>query len=178
MQVGVTHGKALGADVDGVVVPVGAPVKNISQVMMLSLCEPWLIRKAGQKLVGSWIFPILFRREAFPLLHRLFADVAALPEKKPGRLSATSQEELLSMILVAPLLRHDMRWPVHDRIFAHDAEGAGGSAVVPRAASRSWREVVAVGASDGRGEDTACPLLQPCDAAVVFPAALLVLRSS
>ena len=33
------------------------------------------------------------------------------------------------MGLVAPLLRHNLAWPVSRKLYCHDAEGAGGSAI-------------------------------------------------
>ena len=65
-------GKGLGADILGSDGYVAAPRKNLAQLMCLNLAvlaNPWMSRKTGQKLMGSWVFPLLFRREAFCLAH-------------------------------------------------------------------------------------------------------------
>ena len=87
-QRGVNRGTILGAYADG---PLSAPLKNLSQLMMLNLMivrEPWLRKKAFQKLLGSWIFPLMFRREAFATYHQVFKDLQTLPERREGRLGA------------------------------------------------------------------------------------------
>ena len=37
----------------------------------------------AQKLIGSWIFPVMFRREAFGAYHRIFQDVQLLSNNTP-----------------------------------------------------------------------------------------------
>jgi len=94
---------------------VGTPRKNLAQLMTLNLAvlwDPWLNRRVAQRLMGSWVFPLLCRLEAFAIAHAIFQDVQKLPERKPGPLSKGGQDELLCLLLVAPLLRHNIYWPV------------------------------------------------------------------
>ena len=128
---GASDAKVLGAAMEDAGA-LSAPVKNISQLMMLSLWmygEPQVGKKTLQKLLGSWIFPIMFRREAFAIFHQIFKDLNGLSENVEGVLSKGGRDEMLCMTLAAPLLRHNMRWPVSTTLFCHDAEGSGGSAI-------------------------------------------------
>ena len=53
----VVDGKGLGADILGSDGYVGAPRKNLAQLMCLNLAvlaNPWMSRRTGQKLMGSW----------------------------------------------------------------------------------------------------------------------------
>ena len=87
-------------------------------------------KKPFQKLLGSWIFPVMFLREAFAVYHHVFKDLQLLPERKRGQLSNNSRDELFVMMVLGPLLRHNLRWPVSQTPYALDAEGNGGSAIV------------------------------------------------
>ena len=68
----------------------------------------------------------------------------ALPERKPGKLSRGGTDELLCLMVVAPMLRHNIYWQVEPELFSHDAEGSGGTAVVSakidqKLANELWR---------------------------------------
>ena len=57
-----------------------------------------------------------------------------------GRLGVRARDELFIMMASAPCLRHNMRWPVHEEVFSHDAEGGGGSALVSAKVSEGFRD--------------------------------------
>ena len=125
----------------------GAPVRNVSQLMCLNawlVVDPWMSQRGMQKVLGSWIFPVMFRREAFAVYHEVFKDVQRLPVRTDGRLGKGARDELFVMMLLGPLLRHNLRWPVSTQVFGHDAEGNGGSAICEatvdsRLAEELWR---------------------------------------
>ena len=60
---------------------------------------------------------------------------------------------MLCLMVVTPMLRHDIYWQVEPELFSHDAEGSGGTAVVSakieqKLANELWR------ISDVRGSYT------------------------
>ena len=62
-------------------------------------------------------------------------------------------DELLCLMVAAPMLRHNIYWQVEPELFSHDAEGSGGTAVVSatieqKLANELWR------ISDVRGSYT------------------------
>lgn len=132
-----------------------APRQNLSQLMCLSTAifqSGHIEKNIGEKLLGSWIWPIMHRREALCVVDRLYKDIREFPNRGSHRLSAESRDELLMLTLIAPLLRADMRLPVREKLFAFDAEGSGGSAIVSAplqqaAAEEIWRFADLHGAS-------------------------------
>ena len=50
-----------------------------------------------EKLLGSWIFPLMFRRDVFCVMEQLFKETDRLPKKSAGVLLPRSREELLQL---------------------------------------------------------------------------------
>ena len=95
-------------------------------------------------MLGLWNVVLLFRRPLLALLSSVFEDVEAMAEAGRGRLRRSSLDELMLLVLTAPLAYVDMRAPVCCKVFAHDAEGEGGQAIVeaelpPAAVVELWR---------------------------------------
>lgn len=147
--------KALGTEILGMRGWASAPRQNLSQLMCISTAvfqRGCIDKKSGEKLLGSWIWPILHRREALCVVDRLYHDIREFPSRGTHQLSAESRDELLMLTLIAPLLRCDMRLPVKETLYAFDAEGSGGTAIVSAplsqpAAEEIWRFADLHGAS-------------------------------
>lgn len=109
-----------------------APAKNIAQLMMLTLyvvCTPVISGSVASKLSGSWVWPMSHRRDVMCLLDEYYRETAGFPMKKGRRLSYTSTDELITVLVSAPLFRTGIRWPVETVVHASDAEGSGGAGV-------------------------------------------------
>ena len=68
---------------------------------------------------------MMFRREMFCVLDRLYKDVEEMPEKGIHPLSKESVTECLMLVIFALMMRSSMRWEVSNKIHATDAEGSG-----------------------------------------------------
>jgi hypothetical protein len=94
------------------------------------------------KLRGSWVFPFMFRREAFSIFHSIF-DLNSSDRARAMRFPRTMRDELLAATLLAPLLRTEVTAPVSTRLLASDAApgGQGGAVaeIVPLVAKEMWR---------------------------------------
>lgn len=136
---------SLGAAVSGLSGRVGVPLRTMAQIMMLTMAVVLgapINKKGGQRLLGLWTFGLMFRREFFALVEKLYGLVDALPEKEGRGLAASGREEFLSLFLMAPLMRSVMRWGVSNVLFASDAEGSGGSALVSKTTTQEFAEEV------------------------------------
>ena len=119
----------------------------MSQLMALSTFlfdRPVLDKKLGEKLVGSWIWPVIRRRETLCILDKLYHEIDAAPRTGSITLSAEARGELLALVLEGPFLRSDLRLQVSKEIYSFDAAGRGGIAVVKeslpqRAVGDIWR---------------------------------------
>ena len=100
---------------------------------------------AAAALTGVLAFVLMFRREAFALLDKLFR----FARRGGGRLGPAERDELLTLLFLLPLFGTNLRADVEPRLFATDAAGAtrtrlpmGGfcyARLPPQCARELWR---------------------------------------
>ena len=160
-------GRVWGAWLDGQRGTLGGPPERRAALALLTLrlavcgwSSPALVRR----LLGSWVFHLMFRRAAFSVLDASFryahgggdtADAARLL-----RLPADVRAELTAVALLAPLLVTNLRAPVAPQVWCSDASPKAGAVVradVPAAVARElWRH------RDARGSHVRmCPRGEP-----------------
>lgn len=132
------------ADVNGDSGRVGSPLRAISQVQMITLAAVLgapVTKRGGQGILGQWTFMLLFRRELFALMFHRHRELSSMPDDGVARLfSVESRDELMSLILLALAMRTMMRWPVSKEMYATDAAGGGGSALVSAETTEEFAE--------------------------------------
>jgi hypothetical protein len=134
---------ALGGHLDGDSGRVGLPVRVLAQLMMVTLfvvSAGGMSKKAGEKLTGSWVFGLMFRRELFCVLSAVYLEVRQMQEKGTWPMSPSALSELLMLVIFAPMMRSYMRWQVSPVLFATDATGSGTSAMTQATVSTTFAE--------------------------------------
>ena len=127
-----TSFKAWGAEVDGILGRVGAPLLLRRQVWVL-LCR--IIKIGGcaknilQRVVGYTSFILQYRRELFSLQHNIYCFMKKMPEQGYVNLPPFVIDELRSYALHLPFCITDMRRYVSETLFATDATPTSGGAV-------------------------------------------------
>ena len=148
-------GRVWGAWLDGQRGTLGGPPERRAALALLSVrvaacgCgSPALLRR----LLGSWVFHLMFRRAAFSVLDAAFrfahdGEVHEGGEARDPtcvtRLPAAVRAELVAIALLSPLLVTDLRAPVAAQVWCSDASPTKGAVVradVPRSvATELWR---------------------------------------
>ncbi|CAE7434654.1 unnamed protein product, partial [Symbiodinium sp. KB8] len=142
-----TNFKAWGAEVDGILGKVGAPLHVRQQVWMLifkivsgGFCSKDVLRKVLGYL--SYIFQ--YRRELYCLHHHIYKYVSEMPEGRWVKLPNYVADELRSCALHLPFAVWHMRTPLASTLVATDATPTSGGAVavdIPRPlAQELWRQ--------------------------------------
>ena len=140
-------GRVWGAWLDGDRGTLGGPPERRAALALLTLrlarCgwgSPALVRR----LLGSWVFHLMFRRAAFSVPDEAFrfAQGSGDPDRVE-RLPPGVRAELAALSLLAPLLVTSLRAPVAPRLWCTDASPTAGAVVhaeLPAAAARElWR---------------------------------------
>ena len=124
--------RAWGAEVDGVVGRVGAPLQVRREVWKL-LCMVvrlgWATKNILEKINGFICFIFQFRRELFSLQHHVYKFVSSLPQERWCRLPAYIRDELRSVSLHLPWATWHMRKRLSTSLLATDATPTSGGAV-------------------------------------------------
>jgi len=156
-------GRVWGAWLDGQRGTLGGPPERRAALALLSVrlavcgwSSPALLRR----LLGSWVFHLMFRRAAFSVLDAAFrfAHDGEVHEggevrdpTRVARLPAAVRAELVAIALLSPLLVTDLRAPVAAQVWCSDASPTKGAVVradVPRAVAKElWRHRDARGSS-------------------------------
>jgi hypothetical protein len=91
----------------------------LGQMMPLTLyaySNPLFTKRALQQLMGIWTFCLCYRRSIFACVYALHKDTERLG-KKASYLGGAARDELLYLLILAPLMRQSMRWPVAESLF-------------------------------------------------------------
>ena len=108
---------------------VGCPLSKLKQIEA-AICEvvklPHVTKRILQQVVGLCVHPAMHRREVMCLFECIFKVIAESPEGKFFKLPVPCKEELLSMALMFPALRGNIKWRISPRISATDASSEGG----------------------------------------------------
>ena len=122
----------LGAEVDGEAGFVAAPRHRVGVLMMATAiivrkacCTPALL----SSVIGLWVHVVMFRRPTLALLGAAFTNARAEPKNEVRHLSRETLNELLSLVLLAPILQTDVRVGYVPEVFAMDAFFAGAGLV-------------------------------------------------
>ena len=147
-------GRVWGAWLDGQRGTLEGPPERRAALALLSLrlavCG-WASPALVKRLLGSWVFHLMFRRAAFAIPDEAFrfAQCSSDPTRVT-RLPPAVRSELTALALVAPLLVTNLRAPVASRLWCADASPTAGALVraeLPPAAARElWRH------RDSRGD--------------------------
>jgi len=154
MQRRARAGRVWGAWLDGQRGTLGGPPERRAAVGALSLrmavCG-WGSPALMRRLLGSWVFHLMFRRAAFAVPDAAFRYAQAGDDPtRVTRLPPAVRSELLVLALLTPLLVTDLRAHVAPRLWCTDASPTAGAIVhaeLPvRVARELWRH------RDARGE--------------------------
>ena len=158
-------GRVWGAWLDGDRGTLSGPPERRAALAMLSLrlaCCGWCSPALMRRLLGSWVFHLMFRRAAFAVPDEVFrfaqgAEPPVVHEGAPrvgepggppeptkvARLSPAARAELASLALLAPVLVTSLRAPVAPRLWCTDASPTAGAVVhaeLPAAVAKElWR---------------------------------------
>ena len=165
-------GRVWGAWLDGDRGTIGGPPERRAALALLTLrlahCG-WSSPALMRRLLGSWVFPLMFRRSAFSVADEVFrfAQGASAPlvhdgaprvgelggppdPRRIARLPPAARAELSALALLAPILVTNLRAPVAPRLWCTDASMSAGAVVYAdlpaRAARELWRHRDARGA--------------------------------
>eukprot|EP00971_Amphidinium_carterae_P196483 3899147-Amphidinium_carterae.1 len=127
---GVKQATVLGAHVDGVrgeVRPIPIRVKAIAEITLQFLSLRVISRAILEELVGIWSSFLLHRRQFFSLLSAVYCEGSQFERESMFRMSASCCEELLSLVLLCPLIFSDIRAQFESKVYTSDASpwGAG-----------------------------------------------------
>ena len=167
-------GRVWGAWLDGERGTLGGPPQRRAALatltVRLAVCG-WGTPALLRRLLGSWVFHLMFRRAAFSVLDAAFRfvhsrspgrDGTAPDETRVSRLPGEVRAELLAIALLSPLLVTDLRAPVAAQVWCADASPSAGAVVradIPAGVARElWRHRDSRGASPA--EDPAGALRQ------------------
>ena len=140
-------GRVWGAWLDGQRGTLGGPPERRAALALLSVrlavcgwSSPALLRR----LLGSWVFHLMFRRSAFSVLDAAFHFAQGGDEPaRVTRLPAAVRAELVAVALLSPLLVTDLRAPVAAQVWCSDASPSKGAVVradiSPAAVKELWR---------------------------------------
>ena len=138
--------KAWGAEINGVLGKVGAPLETRRQVwsILRRIVELGFSTKVIlQKVLGLACFVFQFRRELYGLQHHVFKFLQGLSEDKWHRLPHHILDELRSIALHLPFAYWNMRRSIEPNLIATDATPIGGGATIadipPAVARELWR---------------------------------------
>ena len=126
----VASATVLGAEIDGTEGKISAPRSRIALLMfttMLIVKKKVVTRRILQSLLGCWIHACLFRRPMFAVMDCIFSEGISLPPDSTFQLSAMAVNELMLLLVLAPLLQTDMRANVGEAIYMLDASPTGGA---------------------------------------------------
>jgi len=140
-------GRVWGAWLDGDRGTIGGPPPRRAALAMLTLrlatCG-WSSPALMRRLLGSWVFHLMFRRSAFSVPDAAFRFVVTDGEPTAlARLPPPVRAELGALALLAPLLVTDLRAPVAPQLWCTDASPVAGAVVrsaLPSGVARElWR---------------------------------------
>ena len=167
-----TQGRVWGAWLDGQRGTLGGPPERRAALALLTLrlalCG-WSSPALMRRLLGSWVFHLMFRRAAFSVPDAAFrfaqrASVGPTQEGAPrvgepggqpeparvARLPPDVRADLAALSVLSPLLVASLRAPVAPRLWCTDASPTAGAAVhaalPPNVARELWRHRDARGA--------------------------------
>jgi len=147
-------GRVWGAWLDGQRGTLGGPPERRAALGMLTLrmaiCG-WGSPALMRRLLGSWVFHLMFRRAAFAVPDAAFRYAQAADDPtRVTRLPPAVRSELVALALLAPLLVTDLRAHVASRLWCTDASPTAGAVVhaelPPQVARELWRHRDARGA--------------------------------
>ena len=141
-----TKGVLLGAEIDGVLGVVGPPRDRTLCLALLTT----LVAKRGhctrellERLLGSWIHAVMFRRPVFAVLDQLFREGLGKPRNLVFKLSDQAKNELLMLSCLASTLLTDLRASYDPRLYCLDASPQGGAVCAAQVGSSAseqfWR---------------------------------------
>ncbi|CAE7560174.1 SUF4 [Symbiodinium sp. CCMP2592] len=114
----------LGGELDGVRGDLAAPrLKTAAlccltfQLIVLGVCSKSLL----QCILGCWVFVTMFRRPAMSLLGQVYHDFRGREDDEVFRLSMEAKQELLQLIVWAPLMFSNLRAEPVEALFCTDA---------------------------------------------------------
>ena len=117
--------------------------------MSLSLLTSAVARKGHatkeliERLVGSWVHAIMFRRPVFSVIDQVFREGSGLVRNEVFKLSAQARNELLMLSCLSPALLTDLRASYDQHIYCLNASPTWGAVcaanVGPKAAAELWR---------------------------------------
>ena len=141
-----TRFKAWGAEIDGILGRVGAPLdvrRELWWLLAQTIASGRVSKEILEKLGGFIAFVFQFRRELFSLLHHFYVFSSKLDAHKTVRLPGYIADELRSVALHLPVAFWSMRKRLSTSLLATDATPSSGGAVravVPDAlAEELWR---------------------------------------
>ena len=145
---GARRGLIIGAELDAEDssrITVGTQSSKLAELMAISIRAweiEWTTSDLLDRIRGSWVFPFMFRREAFSMFHSIF-DLSCSDRNRIFKFPRAARDELLAAALLAPLLRTEVTTPVSTRVLASDAApgGQGGASadIAVDAAKELWR---------------------------------------
>ena len=114
----------LGGELDGVRGDLAAPrLKTAAlccltfQLIVLGFCTKGLL----QCILGCWVFVTMFRRPAMSLLGQVYHDLQGREDSEVFRLSMEAKQELLQLIIWAPMMFSNLRAEPIEALFCTDA---------------------------------------------------------
>ena len=119
----VASATVFGAEIDGTEGKISAPRSRIVLLMfttMLIVKEKVVTRRMLQSSLGCWIHACLFRRPMFAVMDCIFRRYP-FTSYSTFQLSATALNELMLLLVLAPLLQTDMRASVGETMYMSDA---------------------------------------------------------
>ena len=117
----------LGAEIDGETGSLGVSTEKLLRLCLGTMylaCQPNLNRKFVQIIAGRWMFVLQFRRPAMSVFNHLWKFVGG-SVKVTRQLIRKVRTELVSIVLLAPTLRCNLRARVDHRVTASDASQSG-----------------------------------------------------
>ena len=147
-------GRVWGAWLDGQRGTLEGPPERRAALALLSLrlavCG-WSSPALVKRLLGSWVFHLMFRRAAFAIPDEAFRFAQGADDPtRVVRLPSAVRSELAALALVSPLLVTNLRAPVAPRLWCSDASPTAGALVhaeLPASVARElWRHRDARGA--------------------------------
>ena len=120
----------LGAEVDGELGRVSAPRSRIALLMFITgviVSKQLCTRRLLQSVLGCWIHVCLFRRPVFSVLDMVFHEGQDCHPDEVFKLSQQSMNELLTLMVLGPLIQSDLRTGICPELFVMDASPTGGA---------------------------------------------------
>ena len=97
--------------------------------------------RTWEQVAGSWAHPLQFRRVYWALLFDFYRELSGARRGGLLTLSQAALTEVRALALCAPLLRSNLRAPLHGELFATDASDAWGAVVAARLPSTKLLEL-------------------------------------